>query len=333
MQCPFAFLGLETTATIKEIDKRYKQMMLRSHPDKSTTSDIISNQQAKLLNEAREKAKELKTEMIKQKAQQFWSNVDRSDAEKYALSVNEYMMDPSIQEILDMIDEREENTDRTQTISAPGARIVGYVYGGWNPLFGHLMKIGATRRQPYIRVNELSDFAGMPEPFQLVASLPTTNPFALENEIHKHFASVRKYGRKKEFFLVSRSEVIDLFQTLTERAMLLPPKSSFKMYKGKSPTPSSKQHKSNHTLPNQFTDPLKSFIQEHFEVSTHHSFVSNAQIKYAYVLYNGEIEEKKENTFFKELHRQIKSMEYPDFVQPGPKGPSRERGYYGLTLC
>ena len=85
MQCPFAFLGLETTATIQEIDKKYKQMMLKSHPDKSSICDIVSDQHAKMLNEAREKAKELSIETTKQKAQQFWRDIDRSDEEKYAL--------------------------------------------------------------------------------------------------------------------------------------------------------------------------------------------------------------------------------------------------------
>jgi hypothetical protein len=85
---------------------------------------------------------------------------------------------------------------------------MGYVYAAWNPLFPDLVKIGATMRAfPIMRVDELSSWAGVPEPFQLVASITAPDPFALEREIHKHFDSVRKYGKKKEFFLITKEEI------------------------------------------------------------------------------------------------------------------------------
>jgi len=97
---------------------------------------------------------------------------------------------------------------------------IGYVYAAWNPLFPDLIKIGATMRSsPYIRVRELSSCAGVPEPFQLVASIPTSDPFALERTIHAFYASSRRYGRKKEFFMLSREDVVYHFHVRSLEAM------------------------------------------------------------------------------------------------------------------
>jgi hypothetical protein len=96
----------------------------------------------------------------------------------------------------------------------------GYVYAAWNPMFPDLIKIGATMRSsPYIRVRELSSCAGVPEPFQLVASIPTSDPFALERTIHAFYASSRRYGRKKEFFMLSREDVVYHFHVRSLEAV------------------------------------------------------------------------------------------------------------------
>ena len=352
MQCPFTFLGLDSTATVQEIDQRYKQMMLKSHPDKATGSDIISTEQAKLLNEAREKAKELRIVMIKQKAQHFWSNVDRADPKKYSVCVDRFMMDQSIQEILNSINDREEEADsrQTSTLCTLGTKIVGYVYGGWNPLFGDLIKIGATTRQPYIRVAELSNFAGVPEPFQLVAAVPSTNPFALEGEIHRHFASVRKDGRKKEFFLLSRSCIIDYFQTLTERAMQLHPK-PLKTKKGKlsstqgdfsssqskftaKPKPQSKKRKHVKVFltdeeTNQFQQKVSTFIEDFLTLCHDESFVPSLDIWNAFNTIQTSAVTVTEVHFLKELRRQICAKFTAGVSFQRKKHIS---GYTGLTM-
>ena len=91
MQCPFLVLGLEPTATMQEIDKKYKQLMLKAHPDKASIDVINAEQQAKLLNEAREKAKELRMTTNLRKAQQFWYEVNRSNTENYMFAVEIFM--------------------------------------------------------------------------------------------------------------------------------------------------------------------------------------------------------------------------------------------------
>ena len=106
---------------------------------------------------------------------------------------------------------------------------IGYVYAAWNPVFADLIKIGATmRRTPYIRVKELSG-TGVPEPFQLIAYIPSKTPFALEREIHSHFDSVRKYGRKKEFFIISRSDIVEHFH-IRSMNLMLKPEDDFRMF-------------------------------------------------------------------------------------------------------
>ena len=81
--------------------------------------------------------------------------------------------------------------------SKAGKPIAGYVYAAKNPFFGSLVKIGATTKTPYERLKALSG-AGVPEPFTLLASVATSEPFTLEKRAHRHFDSMRIYGRKKE---------------------------------------------------------------------------------------------------------------------------------------
>jgi hypothetical protein len=118
---------------------------------------------------------------------------------------------PNFESVITLISSRIDAQDSIQEQSSSALVVrqeMGYVYAAWNPLFPDLIKIGATMRAfPIIRVDELSSWAGVPEPFQLVASIAAPDPFALERELHRHFDSVRKYGRKKEFFLVTKEEI------------------------------------------------------------------------------------------------------------------------------
>ena len=100
--------------------------------------------------------------------------------------------------------------------------VIGYCYAIWNRLFADLIKIGMTKRTPEIRVRELSG-AGLPEPFEIVAILPCTNPVKMERAIHTHYASIRKYGKKKEFFTLSRGDVAVYFDSIIAKAMQDPP--------------------------------------------------------------------------------------------------------------
>ena len=154
----------------------------------------------------------------------FWQEIDHSDENAYNLAVDTFFQQSSLQVILDNVRDLHENEDDLD-MQLP----IGYVYAAWNPVFADLIKIGATmRRTPYIRLKELSG-TGVPEPFQLIAYIPSKTPFALEREIHSHFNSVRKYGRKKEFFTISRSEIVEHFH-IRSMNLMLKPEDDFRMF-------------------------------------------------------------------------------------------------------
>ena len=94
-----------------------------------------------------------------------------------------------------------------------GYQVFGYVYVARNALFGHLLKLGATMRTPARLLRELSG-ASAPEPFELVAYAQSPNPFALERTIRAHFAEVRTYGRRREFFALTREAAVAYFKSL-----------------------------------------------------------------------------------------------------------------------
>jgi hypothetical protein len=133
----------------------------------------------------------------------------------------------------------EEDIKELYEASAYGTTVVGYCYAIWNRLFDTLIKIGMTKRTPEIRVKELSG-TGMPEPFEIVAVLECRNPVLMERAIHAHYDSVRKYGKKKEFFTLTREEVAEYFKSLTAVAMEGPAADplSKKMKKNRSGMPS-----------------------------------------------------------------------------------------------
>ena len=96
---------------------------------------------------------------------------------------------------------------------------VGYAYAAWNPCIGTAPKLGATMRDsPFPRLKELSSC--LPQSFQLLACVPSTDPFALEKRIHAHFASARirkdTTARNTEFFMVSHEEVCEYFALLNQ---------------------------------------------------------------------------------------------------------------------
>ena len=85
----------------------------------------------------------------------------------------------------------------------------GYVYAAWNPCFEELVKIGATMKDnPFERIKQLSG-TSVPKSFELVACIPSADPFALEKKVHSHFktARIQKHGRNTEFFKIGRGTV------------------------------------------------------------------------------------------------------------------------------
>ena len=148
----------------------------------------------------------------------FWTDLTTKDSLEYEGAIMRFFVHPHIAAIYARMVEYEHDLQAKElaimcNACAQGFQPLGYVYVAWKELIGHLLKIGATMRTPQIRLRELSG-AGMPEPFELVSYIQTPNPFALEKTIHKHFASIRKYGRRKEFFTLTRAAAITFFKSL-----------------------------------------------------------------------------------------------------------------------
>ena len=105
-----------------------------------------------------------------------------------------------------------DTTLRERDSSARGA---GFAYAAWNASFPELIKIGATRADhPHTRVRSLSG-AGVPDDFELVTFIATADPFGLERDLHRHFAHLRRAGRHREFFFLSKEAVITHFMEVT----------------------------------------------------------------------------------------------------------------------
>ena len=158
----------------------------------------------------------------------YWPNKSKCSTEEFEHAVECYFSRPEIVAVKERMEVLEDTWLNESILKIEKAvddqtPVVGYVYALWNPLFADLIKIGATLRTPEIRARELSG-TGMPEPFEVVAKLQCRNPFSMEREIHMHYANVRKYGKKKEFFTTEADNVNQYFHSLEEQAMRLPSK-------------------------------------------------------------------------------------------------------------
>lgn len=94
----------------------------------------------------------------------------------------------------------------------------GFVYAAWNSCFQDVVKIGATVRDtPYARLKELSG-PNVPAKFELVACIPTSDPFAVEKFVHSYFEKfrVKKENRYCEFFRISRDVVSEFFSQMIQ---------------------------------------------------------------------------------------------------------------------
>ena len=157
----------------------------------------------------------------------FWTNLNPMAVTVYEQKIEAFFALSDVVTVNDRIEEIEASWMKADMedlyeSKVSDTAVIGYCYAIWNSLFADLIKIGMTRRTPEIRVRELSG-AGLPEPFEIVTILPCTNPFKMERAIHARYNSIRKYGKKKEFFTLSRSEVAVYFGSLIANAMQDPP--------------------------------------------------------------------------------------------------------------
>jgi hypothetical protein len=108
-----------------------------------------------------------------------------------------------------------------------------------------------------------------------VASIAAPDPFALEREIHKHFDSVRKYGRKKEFFLITKEEIGYHFHVRSLQVQRgVGNASALKKGKKRSSTSSSPEEKKHSKGQHNSVNPraaypmkVKEFVQNHVQLA------------------------------------------------------------------
>src|SRR5882762_2337115 len=94
---------------------------------------------------------------------------------------------------------------------------VGHIYvisneGSFGP---GVYKIGLTRRDPQVRVDELSD-ASVPFEFEIHGVIRTENAPALEYKLHRYFLAMRmnKINLQKEFFRVPLKDIHEQVEKL-----------------------------------------------------------------------------------------------------------------------
>ena len=106
---------------------------------------------------------------------------------------------------------------QTKNNNAEGATQTGGVYFAWSDCL-NCMKIGASRRDPHLRLRELSSYTTTS--FSLVAWFPSAAPFRLEKTAHEYFKekriNTRGSGAGTEFFHISAGEVETWFHGLSE---------------------------------------------------------------------------------------------------------------------
>ena len=75
---------------------------------------------------------------------------------------------------------------------------------------------------PFPRLKELS--CCLPQSFELLACVPSTDPFAVEKMVHAHFERFRikkrSTGRSTEFFMVKKDTVCEFFAELNQELLL-----------------------------------------------------------------------------------------------------------------
>ena len=152
-------------------------------------------------------------------------NEDEELDESESVLSNFMEFSAAVSQVLDSIQDYEKKNvcdDKKWMETVKENERFGFIYAAWNPGFPELIKVGATMRDnPFIRLKELSG-TSVPEPFQLISALPSSDPFKLEKHVHQHLKSkrIRKNGVLTEFFKISREEISDVFSNLISQKHL-----------------------------------------------------------------------------------------------------------------
>lgn len=136
----------------------------------------------------------------------------RLEDEKKAMNLayNKALTEEERNNIIKQIQEIDKRIDDIDfRVSNPRA---GWVYVIESPSLQGMVKIGTSRRLngPFERVRELSG-SSLPEAFKINGFCFSDDAFALENNMHKHFAKQR-VNPNKEFFYITPQEAIKVLK-------------------------------------------------------------------------------------------------------------------------
>ena len=136
----------------------------------------------------------------------------RFEDEKKAMNLayNKALTEEERNNIIKQIQEIDKRIDDIDfRVSNPRA---GWVYVIESPSLQEMVKIGTSRRLngPFERVRELSG-SSLPEAFKINGFCFSDDAFALENNMHKHFAKQR-VNPNKEFFYITPQEAIKVLK-------------------------------------------------------------------------------------------------------------------------
>jgi len=91
---------------------------------------------------------------------------------------------------------------------------IGWIYVLYNEAMPGYTKIGFTKKESVeTRVAELSNWTGVPLPFQIAYAAKVKSPKQVEDALHSAFAPNRP-NKKREFFLISPEQAIPIIKLL-----------------------------------------------------------------------------------------------------------------------
>jgi hypothetical protein len=204
-------MHLEESSELLDFNVETKKMHLEESGE-LFEFDVVKKQQA--INAANEMVGSDITEVLLGEGAEYFYNF--SNAVMDALTtVSRYEADVVEQETRWM---QEDHQCKTKTR-------IGYAYAAVNTCLGDPapVKMGATMRDsPFFRLKELSKC--LPQSFELLACVPSKDPFAVEKHVHAHFDQFRikrqSTGRNTEFFMVSKETVCEYFANLNQELLL-----------------------------------------------------------------------------------------------------------------
>jgi hypothetical protein len=145
--------------------------------------------------------------------------ITNEEAKKYIPCSEDYSNNPptyfTIQELQDGWDEITYYTGKKRGLFV-GREGDEWVYILSNPAMPHMVKIGYTAKDPFLRANQISRGTGIPLGFEVEWAYKCFKGERIESEVHKYFKKQR-VNTQKEFFRVSLEEAKQIIEQIGEK--------------------------------------------------------------------------------------------------------------------